>query len=58
LAAVEAAAVPAARALARTAVEALLQQQAAPAEKRGRPSAVAPTAACPPAPTSGPAATS
>ena len=47
LAAVETAAVPAARALARTAVQALLQQQADGAEKKGRRAAPAPTAACP-----------
>ena len=58
LAAVEAAAVPAARALARTAVEALLQQQAAPAEKKGRPAAPAPTAAPPAGPKGAPPAAS
>jgi hypothetical protein len=47
LAAVETAAVPAARALARTAVQALLQQQAEPAEKKGPRAAPAPTAAPP-----------
>jgi hypothetical protein len=41
---VEALAVPAARALARTAVEAALQAQAAAAEKKGRPAAAAPGA--------------
>ena len=58
LAAVEAAAVPAARALARTAVEALLQRQAAAAEKKGRRAAPARPAACRPGPSGTPAATS
>ena len=58
LAAIENAAVPAARALARTAVEALVQQQAEGAEKKGRPAAPAPTAAPPGGSRGGPAATS
>jgi len=45
LARVEALAVPAARELARRAVEAALQAQAAAAEKKGRPAAPAPAAA-------------
>jgi hypothetical protein len=44
LARVEALAVPAARELARTAVQATLQAQADPAEKKGRPAATAPVA--------------
>ena len=58
LAAVEAAAVPAARALARTAVEALLQQHAAAAEKRGHRTAAARPAGCRPGPSGTPPATS
>jgi hypothetical protein len=58
LAAVETAAVPAARALARTAVEALLQQQAESAEKKGCPAAPAPTAAPPEGPNGAPPAAS
>lgn len=50
LAAIEAAAVPAGRALTRFAVETLLQQQAEALEKKGRPAALAPTAADPPTP--------
>jgi hypothetical protein len=45
LAAVEAAALPAGRELTRQAVEAALQGQAEPAEKKGRPAAAAPAAA-------------
>jgi hypothetical protein len=56
LARVEALAVPAARELARQAVQATLQAQAQAAEKKGRPAAPAPAAACgtrtPPAATS------
>ena len=44
LAQVEALAVPAARELARQAVQAALQAQAEPAEKKGRPAAPAPVA--------------
>src|SRR5438477_10998823 len=55
LAAVEAAAVPAARELARRAVEAALQQQAPAAEKKGRRPAPAPAAAGPPGPSGTPA---
>ena len=58
LAAVETAAIPAARALARTAVQALLQQQAEQAEKKGRRAAPAPAAAGPPGPSAAPPATS
>jgi hypothetical protein len=50
LARVEAAAVPAGRELTRRAVEATLQAQAAAAEKKGRPAAVAPTVPGPPGP--------
>jgi hypothetical protein len=57
LARVEALAVPAARELARQAVQATLQAQAEPVEKKGRPAAAAPAArsspgtrAAPPAP--------
>lgn len=52
---VEAAAVPAARELARRAVEAALQQQAERAEKKGRRPAPAPAAARPPGPSGTPA---
>jgi hypothetical protein len=45
LAAVEATALPAGRELTRKAVQAALQGQAEPAEKKGRPVAAAPTAA-------------
>lgn len=48
LSAVESAAVPGARELARRAVEAALQQQAHAVEKRGRRTAPAPTATDPP----------
>ena len=48
LAAVEAAAVPAGRELTRKAVEAALQAQARPAEKKGRRAASAPAAGSPP----------
>lgn len=48
LAAVEAAALPAGRELTRKAVEAALQGQAEPAEKKRRPAAAAPTAATSP----------
>ena len=48
LARVEALAVPAARELARQAVEAALQAQAEQAEKKGRPAAPAPAAAASP----------
>jgi hypothetical protein len=58
LAAVEAAAVPAARELARTAVEVALQAQAAAAEKGGHPATPARGAARPPGPSGGPPATS
>lgn len=58
LAAVEAAAVPAARELARRAVEAALQAQAAAAEKKGRPPAPARPASGPPGPSATPPATS
>ena len=58
LAQVEAAALPAARELARKAVEATLQQQAPVAEKRGRRPAVAPAVAAPLGPSGAPAATS
>jgi hypothetical protein len=57
LAAVEGAALPAARELARRAVEAALQAQAPVAEKRGCP-AVAPAVAEPPGPSAAPPATS
>jgi hypothetical protein len=58
LAQVEAAAVPAARELARKAVEAALQSQAPVAEKRGRRPAVAPAAAEPLGPSDAPPVTS
>lgn len=58
LSAVEGAAVPAARELARRAVEAALQQQAAPAEKRGRRAAPARGAATRRGRSGGPPATS
>ena len=58
LARVEAAAVPAARELARRAVEAALQAQADAAEKKGRRAAPAPGAAGPPGPSGRPPATS
>jgi hypothetical protein len=58
LAQVEAAAVPAARELARKAVEATLRAQAPVAEKRGRRPAVAPAVAGPPGPSDAPPATS
>ena len=51
---VEALAVPAARELARRAVEAALQQQAAAAEKKGRPAAAARPAARSPGTRGGP----
>src|SRR6516162_8555666 len=57
LARVEALAVPAARELARRAVQATLQAQAAAAEKKGRPAAPAPAAAAS-GTRGGPAATS
>jgi hypothetical protein len=57
LARVEALAVPAARELARQAVQATLQAQAEPAEKKGRPAAPAPAAAAS-GTRGGPAATS
>jgi hypothetical protein len=58
LAAVEAAAVPAARELARQAVEAALQAQAAAAEKKGHPAAPARTATGRRGPSGAPPATS
>jgi hypothetical protein len=58
LAEVEAAALPAARELARRAVEAALQAQAETAEKRGRPPAPARAAARRPGPSVAPPATS
>jgi hypothetical protein len=58
LARVEALAVPAARELARQAVQAALQQQAGAAEKRGRQAAAARTAAAAPGTRGGPAAIS
>jgi hypothetical protein len=58
LARVEALAVPAGRELTRRAVEAALQQQAAAAEKRGRPGGPARGAAGPPTARGGPAAPS
>jgi hypothetical protein len=58
LAEVEAAALPAARELARKAVEAALQAQAKAAEKRGHPTAPAPAAARPRGPSVGPPAMS
>jgi hypothetical protein len=54
LARVEALAVPAGRELTRRAVEAVLQAQAEPAEKGGRPAAVVPGAASLPTPRGGP----
>ena len=54
LARVEALAVPAGRELTRRAVEAVLQAQAEPAEKRGRPAAAVPGAASRPTPRGGP----
>ncbi|MBN9121398.1 MAG: hypothetical protein J0I06_19980 [Planctomycetes bacterium] len=58
LAQVEGAALPAARELARKAVEAALQAQAPVAEKRGRRPGVAPAVAEPPGPSAAPPATS
>jgi hypothetical protein len=58
LARVEALAVPAARELARQAVQATLQAQAQAAEKKGRPAAAAPTATSSPGTRARPAATS
>ena len=58
LAEVEAAALPAARELARKAVEAALQTQAQAAEKTGLPTAPAPAAANPLGPSDVPTATS
>ena len=58
LAEVEAAALPAARELARKAVEAALQAQAQTAEKKGHPAAPAPAAARPLGPSGAPPATS
>lgn len=58
LARVEAVAVPAARELARRAVQAALQQQAEAAEKKGPPAAAAPTASSSPGTRGGPAAPS
>jgi hypothetical protein len=54
LARVEAVAVPAGRELTRRAVEAALQAQAEPAEKRGRPAAAVPGAGASPTPRGGP----
>ena len=54
LARVEAVAVPAGREFTRRAVEAALQAQAEPAEKRGRPAAAVPGAAGAPTPRGGP----
>lgn len=58
LSAVEAAAVPAGRELTRRAVQAALQAQAEPAEKRGRPAAPARAAGGPPGPSGTPPGTS
>jgi hypothetical protein len=58
LARVEAAAIPAARELARKAVEAALQAQAERAEKKGPSTAPAPAAVKPPGPSAAPPATS
>jgi hypothetical protein len=58
LAQVEAAALPAARELARKAVEGALQAQAQAAEKKGHPTAPAPAAAEPLGPSDAPPATS
>jgi hypothetical protein len=58
LAQVEAAALPAARELARQAVEAALQTQAERAEKKGHPTAPVLAAAKPPGPNATPPATS
>jgi hypothetical protein len=58
LAAVETAALPAGRELTRKAVEAALQAQAAPAEKKGRRAAPAPAAASAPGRSAPPPATS
>ena len=58
LAEVEAAALPAARELARTAVEAALQAQAGAAEKKGRRAAPVRRAGRPPGPSAAPPATS
>jgi hypothetical protein len=58
LARVEGLAVPAARELARRAVEAALQQQAGAAEKKGRPAGAAPAAASSPGTRAAPPATS
>jgi hypothetical protein len=58
LARVEALAVPAARELARQAVQATLQAQAEAAEKKGRPAAAVPTATSSPGTKGGPAAPS
>jgi hypothetical protein len=58
LARVEALAVPAARELARQAVQATLQAQALTAEKKGRPAAAARTATSPPGTRGRPGATS
>jgi hypothetical protein len=58
LAQVEAYVVPAARELARKAVEAALQAQAKQAEKKGAPTAPVPAAAKPPGPSGAPPATS
>ena len=55
---VEAVAVPAARELARQAVQAALQAQAEPAEKKGRPPAAAPAATSSPGTRGTPGATS
>jgi hypothetical protein len=58
LARVEALAVPAARELARQAVQTTLQTQAEAAEKKGRPPAAAPTAPSSPGTRAGPSAPS
>ena len=58
LARVEALAVPAARELARQAVQATLQAQASPVEKKGRRAAAAPAAASSPGTRGGPSAPS
>jgi hypothetical protein len=58
LAAVEATALPAGRELIRTAVEAALQGQAGPAEKKGRRAAAAPAVASSPGTRGAPPATS
>lgn len=58
LARVEATAIPAARELARKAVEAALQTQAKRAEKKGPPTAPAPGVVEPPGPSDAPPATS